>query len=65
MTAAIDWCHSNTLEIEVIPDGRQVFEVGSNISVWGLLFVLLYVTIWKARYLYLREADPEVASWLE
>jgi hypothetical protein len=48
----IDWCHSPMLEIDLEDGGRASFSVRPN---GPLVFVLLYVTIFRARYLDLQQ----------
>jgi hypothetical protein len=65
ITAAIDWCRSNPLQLDVQPDGHHVLHVGPKLSGPRLWRGMLYISIWRDRYLYLREADPDTAAWLE
>lgn len=49
----IDWCRSNTVEFE--NDGPvTVFECGSNLKGPAIFLAILYVTLWRERYLWLR-----------
>jgi hypothetical protein len=52
--AAVDWCHSNPVELDAEPGAFYRMEVGSNVTGWRLLIGLAYVTIWLDRHLYLR-----------
>jgi hypothetical protein len=53
--AAIDWAHSYPVEIDVLPGGHYHLEVGSNMAGWRLLLAIAYATIWRDRYLYLKD----------
>jgi len=52
--ARIDWCSSNSLQIEI--EQGQVFdlEVGSNIRGWRMYIGFIYVFFLRSQYLYLR-----------
>jgi hypothetical protein len=65
IAAAIDWCRSNPLELNVKPGGHHVLRVGSNVVGSRLLLAAFYISCWRNRYLFLREADPDTAAWLE
>src|SRR5262249_2606798 len=54
LIAAIDWARSNPVEIELLPDQDCRLEVGSNVAGWRLLLAVLYATVWRDRWLYLR-----------
>lgn len=53
--AKIDWCRSNPLEVELREDRECVLEVGPNVGPFGVLRGLLYVTLFRSKYLYLRK----------
>ena len=50
----IDWCSSNTLEFEVMPGERVIFECGSNLTGWRMVLALFYILFVRHEYLYLR-----------
>jgi len=50
----IDWCHSNRLEISIAPGETKTLECGPNAKPWT---GLLYVTILRYKYLWLRSAE--------
>lgn len=57
LRARIDWGLSNVLVMEVGEGERRYVEVGANAAGWRVLLALLYITIWRSRYLYLRDAS--------
>lgn len=60
----IDWCRSNVVGIEVRDGTECLLEVGSNLRGWRLLLIFLYITLWRARYLYLQQV-PLFTEFLE
>lgn len=54
IVATIDWARSNPVEIDAEASGKHRLEVGSNVAGWRLLLGILYATIWRDRYLYLK-----------
>ena len=48
----IDWCWSEPLEIDVQAGSERVLECGPNANPF---LVLLYITVFKNRYLWLRD----------
>lgn len=50
----IDWCQSQALEIDVAVGETQILECGPNAKPW---LALLYVTVLRGRYLWLRRSD--------
>jgi hypothetical protein len=57
ITSMIDWARSNPVELEARSEGVYHLEVGSNLRAWRLLLAILYVTVWRDRYLYLKIVD--------
>jgi len=68
LMAAIDWVCSNSVEIDMSSDEDHRLEVGSNVDCWRFLRTVLYLTVWRDRYLYLKPvsrgdaADPLCAG---
>jgi hypothetical protein len=56
VVAAIDWARSNAIEIDAHPGGHHRIEVGSNVGGWRLLLAVAYATVWRDRYLYVKNA---------
>jgi len=56
LVVKIDWCGSNIFEVDCAPGGVLSFECGSSITGWRGLLALLYITIWRQQYLWLRPA---------
>jgi len=56
VVAAVDWVRSNPVEFEALPGGYHRLEVGSNVAGWRLLLAGVYATVWRDRYLYLKDA---------
>ena len=52
--AKIDWCRSNELCVDV-NDSIVELEVGSSLKGWRIWIGELYASIWKNKYLYLKE----------
>jgi len=52
---AIDWCGSPEVTVRVGAGETLPLDCGNNSSAIGLL---LYITIWRGRYLWLRAARP-------
>lgn len=50
----IDWCCSPELRVTVPPGGTVRLECGPNATP---LLVLLYISVWRNRYLWLRPAS--------
>ncbi|HNY31027.1 MAG TPA: hypothetical protein PKO15_09070 [Fibrobacteria bacterium] len=50
----IDWCGSPLLDVDVKEDRPKVLVCRPNVN---LLLALLYVTIWRNRYISLEEMD--------
>jgi hypothetical protein len=55
----IDWCRSNPLEIHVDGHGDLVLECGPNGDPFS---TLLYITLWRGKYLWLKAAAAPRAS---
>lgn len=51
---SIDWCKSNIIELWTSENGDVILECGSNVKWLKLLLALLYTTIWKNEYLYIK-----------
>jgi hypothetical protein len=56
VVAVIDWARSNPFEFDAQTGRQYRIEVGSNVAGWRLLFAVAYVTVWRDRYLYLKDA---------
>lgn len=57
MHLKIDWCRSNS--VDFIVDGDLVeFECGSSLRGRKLLLALLYVSVRRSQYIWLRRVDP-------
>ena len=54
--AKIDWCRSNEVHVEV-NDSVVELEVGTSVTGWRILFVRLYITFLRNKYLFLREKE--------
>ena len=52
----IDWCRSNELCVNV-NDSVVELEVGTSVTGWRILFVRLYITLLRNKYLFLREKE--------
>ena len=52
----IDWCRSNVIDIDCGSGESISLECGSNVTGWRGLLALLYITIWRHQYLWLRRA---------
>ena len=50
----IDWCRSNIEEFEYDGGTAVEFECGSNLRGWRLLLSILYVTILRTKYIWLK-----------
>ncbi len=48
----IDWCHSPEIEVSVSSDDTIRLECGPNANPFLVIF---YITLWKNRYIWLRE----------
>lgn len=48
----IDWCASAPLDVDVAAGVEQVLDCGPN---GNPLLVILYITVWKSKYLWLRK----------
>lgn len=48
----IDWCHSRQFDIDVRLAETAILECGPNASPF---LALLYITLWKNRYIWLRD----------
>lgn len=48
----IDWCHSPELQVSLAPGETVHLECGPNANPF---LVIPYITLWKDRYLWLRE----------
>jgi hypothetical protein len=53
----IDWCRSRTFRVDLSDNERVIFVARSGIR--SLLLGLLYVTIWRTRYIELEEQGRE------
>lgn len=53
----IDWCRSPKVEFSTAAGEAVHFECGPNASPF---LVLVYVTLWKNRYIWLRRLDPGI-----
>ncbi|MES2320245.1 MAG: hypothetical protein V4631_22435 [Pseudomonadota bacterium] len=51
----IDWCWSNAVEISVADGGVAVIDCGAN---GNPFLAILYITIWRHKYLWLKVAKP-------
>jgi len=56
--AKIDWCRSNELCVD-INDSVVELEVGNSLIGWKFLFMSLYMSIWRDKYLFLKEKEPQ------
>ena len=71
--AKIDWCRSNEVYVDA-DDPIIEFEIGSSVIGWRIFFHSFYATIWKDKYLFLREKGtvpkkikrplPKWAQWI-
>lgn len=55
----IDWCTSPKLRVDCSAGQTVVLECGPNANPF---VALLYITIWKSKYLWLRPAQPGLFS---
>lgn len=55
----IDWCKSNTVDVELRPDEVKTLECGPNAKP---LLALLYITMFRHRYLWLCLANNSVGA---
>lgn len=55
IVAQIDHTSSNTLQLQITEGSETLLEVGSNLQGWRSLLGLLYITVLRSRYLYLRQ----------
>ena len=53
----IDWCMSNILNFSARPGNEINFECGSSLSGGKSFLIMLYITIWRDKYLWLRMLD--------
>lgn len=53
MQLRIDWCRSEALHVDIAPGEVQAFECGPSARPW---LALLYITVFRNRYLRLRRA---------
>lgn len=49
----IDWCRSNQIDLHVADNEVVTFNCGNSMTGWRKFFSLLYVTVFKNRYLWL------------
>lgn len=61
ITARIDWGRSNPVAIQAGEGESHCLEVGSNAN-GRLLLAILYVTIWRDQYLYLKAVPTSGAT---
>lgn len=61
LRAKIDWGSSNALAVEIEEGGRCDLEVGSRVGGWRVLLGILYATVLRSRYLYLRQTPPNAS----
>jgi hypothetical protein len=54
VVARIDWCSSNELSLDCRDGQTYDLEVGSNVTGWRMLAAILYITLFRSEYLYLR-----------
>ena len=54
--AVIDWCGSNTLSVEVAGASTTTIECGNSLRGLRLLFGIVYLTVFRNRYLWIRPA---------
>ena len=57
----IDWCGSNSLAIQAKNNQIVKLECGSSLIGWRILLAYLYISIWRANYLWIRPADNQEA----
>ena len=50
----IDWCKSNQIEFEIKDNQKLNFLCGSNLKGLNIFLSLLYATIWRKKYLYIK-----------
>jgi hypothetical protein len=55
LSARIDWCGSNRLDVTIRPGATTEVEIGTNIGGVRLLAALFYITAGRGEYLYLRQ----------
>lgn len=55
----IDWCRSPSVEIDIEPGAVGVLECGPNCKP---LLELLYITVWRNKYLWLRRSEQVADS---
>lgn len=51
----IDWCKSNKINFTLSEKENLHFECGNNLKGWKLLISILYITILKNRYLWIKK----------
>jgi hypothetical protein len=54
--AWIDYATSNPVDLEATEGGYYRLKVGSNVAGWRLLIGVVYATVWRHHYLYLKNA---------
>ncbi|MBA2663355.1 MAG: hypothetical protein H0U74_13790 [Bradymonadaceae bacterium] len=57
----IDWCSSQTIAFDAHPNTLVRFSCGNYIRGWRVLFALLYITVLRDFYLWLR-LEPSLKS---
>lgn len=53
----IDWCRSNKIDFNISRNQTIEFECGNSITGWKLIFVCIYITFLKNRYLWINILD--------
>lgn len=55
MYLKMDWCRSNKVTFEVLNDKILRFDCGNSMRGWKILLFLIYSTILKNKYLFLKQ----------
>ena len=55
----IDWCTSPALEVNVAAGETALLDCGNSVTVFT---TILYITIWRGKYLWLRQTPSTVRS---
>ena len=55
MYLKIDWCRSNNIEFNISEDEVLNFECGPSARGWKILLSILYITIFRNKYLWIRK----------
>jgi hypothetical protein len=59
----IDWCGSEPIDFNLQPGEHALFECGSNMTVWNVLWLSVYYVFFRPRqYLWLRREVAPLAT---